>query len=214
MQKSAKTIILIRHGNTAWNEKEIFRGQIDIELSDSGLKQAEALSSYLSQTQIDAIYSSPLKRAHKTAGAIAKSAGVEIIISPELTDFNFGEWQGKDSEHVRTNYKSAYNDWLNNPHHAKIPGGETLEQVRERATSLLNLIKVTDKNTIALVSHRVVLKVIICALLDLKMSHFWNIRIDTCGITTFGYDRDKFILLNHNDISFLKNAGMPELNDF
>ena len=60
-------IILVRHGETMWNVAEIFRGRIDIELNETGIKQAELLAEYLSNVKIDAIYSSPLKRALKTA---------------------------------------------------------------------------------------------------------------------------------------------------
>jgi broad specificity phosphatase PhoE len=60
----------------------------------------------------------------------------------------------------------------------------------------------------------VVGKVLICALLGLDNSHFWNIRLDTCGITTFVYEDKKFILEKHNDTSFLKPIDRPALSDF
>ena len=56
-------VILVRHGETEWNVEQIFRGRIDIELNETGVKQAELLAEYLSNLKIDAVYSSPLKRA-------------------------------------------------------------------------------------------------------------------------------------------------------
>ncbi len=71
-----------------------------------------------------------------------------------------------------------------------------------------------DKGTIALVSHRVVNKVLICALLGLDNSHFWNIRQDTCGISTFTYENGRFILTKHNDTSYLKPIQRALPSDF
>ena len=70
------------------------------------------------------------------------------------------------------------------------------------------------EGVVILVSHRVVNKVLICALLGLDNSHFWNIRQDTCGITTFTYENRRFILTKHNDTSFLKPIGKAPLSDF
>ena len=70
------------------------------------------------------------------------------------------------------------------------------------------------EGTVVLVSHRVVNKVLICALLGLDNSHFWNIRQDTCGITTFTYENERFILAKHNDTSFLKPLQKARLGDF
>ncbi len=64
-------IILIRHGETQWNASETFRGRADIDLNETGICQSELLGKYLSAEKIDRIYSSPLKRAVKTAEAIA-----------------------------------------------------------------------------------------------------------------------------------------------
>ena len=74
----------------------------------------------------------------------------------------------------------------------------------------------TGKNegTVALVSHRVVNKILMCALLDLDNDHFWNIRLDTCGITTFAYENGQFILTEHNNTSYLKSIRKAHLDDF
>ena len=73
-------IILARHGETEWNVEEVFRGRIDIELNETGMKQAELLAEYLRDVEIDAIYSSPLKRALKTAEIIAGYHKLVIVI--------------------------------------------------------------------------------------------------------------------------------------
>ena len=205
-------LMLIRHGDTAWNVDEIFRGRADVELNETGIKQAELLASYLTDERIIAIYSSPLRRALRTAEIIAIPH--HVMPAPELIDFDYGEWQGLSHDTVNERYQTLYAQWLNNPHLVKVPKGESLDDVRKRATSLVDRIITKHEGTVALVSHRVVGKVLICALLGLDNSHFWNIRLDTCGITTFVYRDKSFILEKHNDTSFLKSIERPALNDF
>jgi len=207
-------IILVRHGETQWNVQEVFRGRIDIELNETGLRQAELLAEYLSRLKIDAVYSSPLKRALNTAQAIASHHKLEVKISPGLLDFDFGKWQGLSHQEVKRRYKKLYVQWLENPHLIRMPDGESLNGVRERALGVVNEVVAKYKGTIVLVSHRVVNKVLICALLGLDNSHFWNIRQDTCGTTTFAYENGRFILTKHNDTSFLTPVKKAPPGDF
>jgi len=207
-------IILVRHGETEWNVQEVFRGRIDIELNETGLRQAELLAEYLSGIKLDAVYSSPLKRALNTAQAIASHHKLEVKISPGLIDFDFGKWQGLSHQEIKRRYKKLYVQWLENPHLIRMPDGESLNGVRKRALGVVNEVVAKHEGTIVLVSHRVVNKVLICALLGLDNSHFWNIRQDTCGITTFNYINEHFILTKHNNTSYLTPLPKAEPSDF
>ena len=207
-------IILARHGETEWNVEEVFRGRIDVELNETGVRQAELLAEHLSHSKLDAIYSSPLKRALNTARAIARYHKLEVEIAPGLIDFDFGKWQGLRLQEVKDRYKELYAEWVNSPHLVKIPDGESLNDVRERALKVVDELVAKHKGTIVLVSHRVVNKVLICALLGLDNSHFWNIRQDVCGTTTFIYENGRFILTKHNDTSYLRPLTKAKLGDF
>jgi broad specificity phosphatase PhoE len=207
-------IILARHGETEWNVKEVFRGRIDIELNESGIRQAELLAEYLSSTKIQAIYSSPLKRASKTAETIAGYHKLDVKIAPGLIDFDYGKWQGLPHQEVKDKYKELYAEWINSPERVKIPAGESLNDVRKRAMSVVGDVIAKYEGTVVLVAHRVVNKVLICALLGLDNSHFWNIRQDTGGTTTFSYENERFILTKHNDTSYLKSIGKAPPSDF
>ncbi len=207
-------VILARHGETDWNVAEIFRGGVDVALNETGLRQAELLGEYLSGVKIDAIYSSPLKRALRTAEAIASRQALGVSIAPGLIDFDFGEWQGLSHQEVKDRYRELYAEWASHPDKVKMPAGESLEDVRKRAMAVVrDLVKRYD-GTVVLVSHRVVNKVLICALLGLNNSHFWNIKLDTCGITSFSYKGGSFILTRHNDTSYLKPVQKAPLSDF
>ncbi len=207
-------IILARHGETEWNVAEVFRGRIDVELNEVGKKQAELLAEHLSDLKIDAIYSSPLKRAIQTAEMIAGYHKLDVEVAPGLIDFDYGQWQGLPHQEVKDKYKELYAEWIKNPHQAKMPAGESLAEVRERTVSVVDNIIAKHEGTVVLVSHRVVNKVLICALLGLDNSHFWNIRLDTCGITTFAYENEQFVLTKHNDTSYLKPLQQAPLSDF
>jgi len=198
-------IIIVRHGETAWNKAEIFRGRVPIGLSEEGLKQAEKLGEYLSQKKIKAIYCSPLQRAVQTAEAIARRQQIPTQPLDDLTDLDFGEWEGVPIQDVKIRYAEIYQLWIKRPDQAKIPGGESLQDARQRSMQALDrIIAANQEGTVVIVTHRVITKVLECALLGLDDSHFWNIEQDTCGITTFYYTGKAFILKYHNDITFLK----------
>lgn len=208
-------IILARHGETDWNVAEVFRGRVDVALNETGLRQVELLGECLSEVKMDAVYSSPLKRALKTAEAIASRQALGVNMAPDLIDFDFGEWQGLSHQEVKDKYGELYAEWTSHPDKVKIPAGESLEDVRKRALAVVHdLVKRYDDGTVVLVSHRVVNKVLICALLGLNNSHFWNIKLDTCGITSFSYEGGRFVLVRHNDTSFLKPVQKAPLADF
>ena len=207
-------IILARHGETEWNVGEVFRGRIDVELNETGIKQAELLAEYLSDSKIGAIYSSPLKRALKTAEIIAGYHKLDVEIAPGLIDFDYGKWQGLSHQEVKDKYKELYAEWVNSPDKVKMPAGESLNDVRKRAIDVVDRVIAKYEGTVILVSHRVVNKILICALLGLDNSHFWNIRQDTCGITTFIYENERFILTEHNNTSYLKPLQKAPLGDF
>jgi broad specificity phosphatase PhoE len=207
-------IILTRHGQTEWNVEEVFRGRIDIELNQTGLKQAELLAESLSGQEIEAVYSSPLKRAAKTAEAVARRHSLKVEIVNGLIDCDFGQWQGLHLKEVREKYKELYQQWAESPQLVQIPGGESLDEVRERASEVVNGVIARHSGRVVLVSHRVVNKVLICALLGLDNSHFWNIKQDTCATTFFSYQNGRFVLTKHNDTSYLKPLKRAELGDF
>lgn len=206
-------IILVRHGETEWNVVEIYRGRADVALDETGIKQAELLGKYLGDLKLDAIYSSPLRRALDTANIVARYQSVGAQVSDGLIDFDYGEWQGLPDKEVKKLYLALHSEWHINPHLVKMPGGEGLDDVRERALAVVNEVVSKYKGSVALISHRVVNKVLICSLLRLDNSHFWHIRQDVGGITTFDYIDGCFILTKHNDTSYLKGVRKA-LSDF
>ena len=207
-------LIITRHGETDWNVGEVFRGRIDVGLNETGLAQAEALGHHLADFDIEAVYASPLKRALDTARAVAVYHSLEVSIAQDLADFNYGAWQGMSNSEVREKYADLYQRWLTAPHTVIMPDGESLDEVTERTRKVVDEIVARHEGTVLLVSHRVINKVLICSLLGLDNSRFWNIRQDVTGMTTFEYEGGRFILTRHNDTSHLGKELRHKLNDF
>ncbi len=179
-------LIVVRHGRTEWNRVERFRGRADIELDEVGIRQAEATAAKISEWQASAIYSSPLNRALTTAETLARPFSLEVEPLSGIIDINYGEWQGLSPEEVAVKYTKLYSTWLKNPHKVKFPKGESLAEVRERATSAVNdLLAQHPKETIVLVSHKVVCQILVLSLLGLDNSHFWEITQDVCAVNLF-----------------------------
>lgn len=208
-----RKIILARHGETRWNVSEVFRGRADVELNEVGVRQAELLAGYLENVEIKAVYSSPLQRALKTAEIVARRHKLEVQVNPGLEDMEFGVWQGLSLTEVKDKYPRLYAEWLSQPERVKIPQAESFADIRKRALAVVNGL-LNDDGTVVLVSHRVVNKILICALLGLDDSHFWQIRQDNCAITTFTHNGRQFILDEHNNTSYLKVVDKDRLGDF
>ena len=207
-------LILARHGETLWNVGKVFRGRVDVDLDELGIKQAELLGKYLGNWELEAIYSSPVKRALDTANIVARYQKVAARIAEGLIDFDYGEWQSLPEQEVKRLYPAILNEWHDNPGKVKMPGGESLEDVKRRAVKVVNDVLPRHQGNVLLVSHRVVIKVLICYLLGLDNSHFWNISHDVGGITIFNYADGRFVLTRHNDTSHLRELQESVLGDF
>jgi len=134
-------IILVRHGETEWNVEEIYRGRIDVKLNEVGVKQAELLGRYLSNLKLDAIYSSPLKRALDTANILAQYQNVAVQVTDGFMDLDCGEWQGLSDEQVRKLYPALHEQWRVNPHLVKMPGGHFILTKRNDTSYLRGMGK-------------------------------------------------------------------------
>jgi broad specificity phosphatase PhoE len=115
---------------------------------------------------------------------------------------------------VKRLYPILHSEWLSNPDKVRMPDGESLEDVRRRATEVVNGVLSVHRGSVVLVSHRVVNKVLICSLLGLDNSYFWDIKQDVGGITIFDYVDGRFVLTRHNDTSHLKGLQNAALDDF
>ncbi len=197
-------IVLVRHGQTAWNREVRFRGRTDVELNEFGWKQAEATGRYVAaRWPVVAVYASRMRRAMQTAEAIAGAQGLTAYPLEGLLDINFGEWQGLSPDEVAQRYPALYRAWLEAPQTVHFPGGEGLDDVHSRVVAALDEVVTRHAGqAVALVSHTVVNRVLLCAVLGWGNDHFWRLHQDTCAVNVFdvsdveGYGIFTIALLN------------------
>jgi len=200
-------VLLVRHGQTEWNRIERFRGQIDLPLNEIGHRQAAAIADALRDEPIKAIYAGLLQRAQDTARPIAARFSLPVQTLPGLLDINFGAWAGLTPEEVDQRDPQMHRLWRTQPHLAQPPGGESLAQVRERAVAALHAaIAAHPGETIVLVGHQVVNRVLLCAVIGLDNSHFWRIRQDNACLNIVEYVDGVFEIVLLNDTCHLRAA--------
>lgn len=162
---------------------ERFRGRSEIDLDETGVKQAEAVARKLAQWPISTVYSSPQKRALRTAESIARRSNLVVQPLKGLIDMDFGQWQGISIPEARARDGKLFQLWLECPHLVTFPGGESLEQVRERLSSTVAMLMAQHpEESIVLVSHKVGCKVLLLIFLGLDNSRFWRVEQDTCAL--------------------------------
>jgi len=199
-------IILVRHGQTEWNRVERFRGRADVPLNETGLAQAAATGRRVAaEWRPAAVYSSPLNRALRTAEAIARHFGLPVLPHPGLLDIHYGEWQGLTPDEVRQRWPEIARDWYEAPHLARIPGGETLDELRSRGLAAVNELGARHEGgTIVLVGHTVINRIILLAVMGLGNDRFWRLRQDTCAINVFEAEGGDFTIVSLNDTCHLR----------
>lgn len=142
-----KKIYFVRHGQTDYNLKEIIQGAVDIELNETGIKQAYDAKEKLKNIHFDKIYSSPLKRAKKTADIISEKRDVKVEVEDRLREICFGINEG--NKYGTYDYKGFWN--YNNPH--LYPEAENVRDFLKRVSDFLDTLKNIDAENILLVAH-------------------------------------------------------------
>ncbi len=208
-------IYLIRHGQTDWNREKIFRGLADRPLSEHGKREAQAVARFLAKERIQFIYASPLKRAIETAEPLARDKGRNVEVLKGVIDLDFGEWSGMPMKEVRDRYPEIFENFMKRPEKAVFPAGETLDQAQQRAMAAIREVAERHpEETIAVVTHRVICKVVLLGILGLGVSQFWKISQDTACINLFEYRPERVVIRYINESCHIRNLEGHSSLDF
>jgi probable phosphoglycerate mutase len=198
-------IILVRHGHVDWIAPERFRGRAELPLSSLGRRQAQAAAGYIAATwKPDAVYTSPLGRCRETGAAIAAPFRLEPQPIDGLCDIDYGKWQGLTRDQAKKCWPDESELWFRAPHIAAIPGGETLAAVLTRVTAALrDILRHHPDQTVVMVSHDSVNRVLLLFSLELPLSRYWHLRQDPCGINELIFDNGSFVVGSINQTQHL-----------
>ena len=199
-------IILVRHGECEGNIKGKFRGRADFPLNERGLIQAQDLARELKNFPLKHIYTSPLSRAKQTAEAVARQCGIEVKVEEQFNNIELGSWEGRFMKEIAEQYPEEWGLWINNPEKLRVQDMETLYDVQKRAkTCLDNLVSRHNGETLAVITHRAVLKPLIAACLNITSPYFWKIHLDTASYSLLSYKEDRgYCLIQLNQTKHLK----------
>jgi alpha-ribazole phosphatase len=195
-------LLLARHGQTVWNAGRRFQGQADVELSERGRAQAEALGRALQGRRLTAIYSSPLRRARETAEIVARARDLPVTLLADLREMGLGQWEGHAVDEVIAADGERYRRWLSRPLDRPPPAGEPLPDVASRVLPAIGQIISAhpDGDELLVVGHGGVIGVYCCHILGLSLNALWRLRIDNASLTVVVPPR----LLSFNETAHLK----------
>lgn len=187
-------VLLIRHAHSTANLKGILAGRNNrVGLSPRGKSEAQALSDQLSNVQLDAIYSSPLKRCLDTIAPLLTGSKKKVGLLEDLIEMEYGKWSGKQLRQLAKN--PMWGSIQNRPSMVRFPGGESFLEMSTRANQAV-LDAAKGKDRIAIVSHGDVIKAIVAFHLGMSLDTFQRISIDPASITILRIPTSQVILLN------------------
>jgi broad specificity phosphatase PhoE len=188
-------IFLVRHAESTWNRLKKIQGRRDPQLSPYGKKEAKLLGRRFKGLAFDAIYSSPLLRAHQTA---------EITVDHGLTEICLGDWEGKTLNQIRKKYGEAFDRWAVRPTRIRIPHGEDFKAFVGRVRRTLRKIerKHPDGNVLV-VCHGGVISTYATIVLNLPPDDVWCLTVKNASLTIVEVGTDIHKLVTFNDVSHL-----------
>ena len=198
-------ILLARHGETQWNAEGRYQGQVDVPLSPVGEAQARLLGDRLRDVRIDRAVASPLLRAKRTAElALGPSREAKLKLDAGFAEIAHGTWEGLLASEIGAMDGERLRAWREAPETVQMPQGESLQQVLDRAWPALEraTIDLAPDDTLLVVAHDAVNRVLLCKLLGLPLSRLWSFRQAPTTINLLeGPDLDHLDLVRLNDCS-------------
>ena len=198
-------IIIIRHGETKWNQTGRFQGHSDVPLSETGRAQAEALGRNLALDHVDAIYASDLIRAMETAAPLAARFGLTVTSDPLLRELNFGAWEGRSFSDVNAENPDAMKQFYNDPERADIPHSEPFPDFQKRVAGRVRAIAAEQRGKrVVIVSHGASIRILLTDILAMPIRSIWHISQLNTAVNKIRFEDDGFAVVTlMNDTSHL-----------
>jgi phosphoserine phosphatase len=185
------TVFVVRHGVTDWHRDRKVIGQRDVPLNAEGLAQARAVASALADCGVAEIVSSPLLRAVQTAEILGDKLGMAITRDPRLAEFRVGKWESMTYDEVT---KTAEFQRFNaNPLQEKLPGGEDLGEIRDRAVGAIDqaLRDAPAGESLAVVTHAGIARIILAHYLGCDLARYHHLQLAPGSISALSFLDDR-----------------------
>jgi broad specificity phosphatase PhoE len=195
-------LLLVRHGETEYNHEWRFQGRSDLELNQTGRRQAERLRHRLSREPLDVIYTSNLKRAAETAEIIARGRGLRVVPRENLAEISFGDFEGMTHPEI----VERYPQWRPSDYDFTAYGGESLAQLGQRIMAFERELRSDNPADadILVIAHSGPLCVLLCLLLGMDIENWRRFRLVPASLTIIEDVEREPVLTLLNDISHLK----------
>ena len=208
-------LILVRHGATDWNLQRRVQGLSNLGLNETGRRQAEALAQSLKDVKVDAIYTSPLRRAQETARAISSFHQVEVVTLDGLKELDVGEVDGLTYEEMSLHHSEFFTKWMADFTSVRLPGGGTVPELRDQCCAAVqDIVKKQQPGTegkcdegekvVVAVTHYFPIMCIICNTLGLDLSYCRRLRLDVASMCTLDFNPERAVLVSFNDTCHLR----------
>ena len=199
------TLYAVRHGETDYNQEDRVQGSHDSRLTEFGRAQARALAERFRGKKVDALFSSPLKRALETAKTISAAlGGLEINVNEDFHELRCGEFEGVLYEEIKRTRWEEFLTWLREPD-VQAPGGESMNQLYSRVSSALKeiLTDAPDGSNIAVVGHAGVVRMTLAALVGVPVGVSTSFSLTNASVSIFNHRRGRWTCRVWNDTSHL-----------
>jgi alpha-ribazole phosphatase len=177
-------ILLVRHGESEFNNTHRFAGHVDIGLTETGRRQVERLHDRLAGEKIDAVYCSDLRRARITAEIVTAGRDMKITECPELREISYGDIEGLTFTEIQQKYPVLADQIHRSDLTMAFPGGESFTDFVRRVESFKKrLVNHTDSESVLVAAHGGPLRTLLLSLLGLSQECWWQLRIDNASLS-------------------------------
>ena len=204
-------LLLIRHGETDWNNEGRMQGHTDTPLNANGLAQARQLAARIaSEESFATLYASPLARARVTAEIIAQECGIAPILDDRLKEQRLGEFEGLTDAEFEQRFPGALAAWRADLLQSPLPGQERRDAFQRRVQAFLDDLRArhTDDTRVAIVTHGGTIGMMLATLIELDIGKRFPFWFDNASLSHVDLSGGRVRLRLLNDTCHLRNEHM------
>lgn len=181
-------IVLVRHGAPVAAATGKCYGKLDVALSDDGRKQIARTAVNLKELKLTTVYSSPRVRAAESARIIAELQDLQIEISNQFAEIDFGDFENLDYATVQKRFPDVYEQWMKTPTTVEFPNGESFTQMQKRVLQKINELRISHQGkAFAVVSHGGVNRIILANYLGIANENIFRLAQDYACVNVIDF---------------------------